>query len=72
MSQSKMQTWIEVHTSTWIGFVGSWLIAVAVLRYVDIGPEAQATLMTVLCTVWSLARGYCVRRYFNSKAQDAH
>jgi len=66
MSQSKRQSLIETCTNTSIGMIGSWLITMACLLYftTTIG---IATSTTILCTVWSVGRGYCVRRYFNKQ-----
>ena len=66
MKQTKKDSIKEVICSTSIGMVGSWLITMGCLM-VFTGPIAIATSTTVLCTVWSLARGYAVRRHFNKK-----
>ena len=66
MKQSKKQSLIEVCTSTTIGMVGSWLITMGCLMFFT-GPIAIATSTTILCTVWSLGRGYIIRRHFNNK-----
>lgn len=66
MNQSKRQSLIETCSNTGIGMVGSWLITIVCLLYFTT-PVGIATSTTVLCTVWSLGRGYVVRRYFNSK-----
>jgi steroid 5-alpha reductase family enzyme len=57
---------IEVAVNTGVGVLGSWLITMVVLNYVENKPVA-ATLTVTLCTVWSLIRGYHVRRHFNKK-----
>lgn len=70
VSQSRMQSAVEVVTNTATGFVGSWLIAFAVLT--AISDRALASTVTVLgCTVWSLARGWTIRRVFNRRLQTA-
>lgn len=66
MSQTKKQSWIETSTNTGIGFLGSWLITWVTLQYID-NIAVATTVTTVACTVWSLVRGYCVRRYFNRR-----
>lgn len=66
MKQTRKQSLIETCTNTTIGMVGSWLITIGCLM-VFTGPIAIATSTTILCTVWSLARGYAVRRHFNNK-----
>lgn len=66
MKQTKKQSLIETCTNTTIGMVGSWLITMACLMFFT-GPIAIATSTTILCTVWSLGRGYVIRRHFNNK-----
>ncbi len=68
MAQSKRQSMIETFSNTGIGMAGSWLITMACLT-VFTTPVAIATSTTLACTVWSLARGYCVRRYFNAQGE---
>lgn len=62
--QTKRQSWVETSTNTGIGFLGSWLITLACLHLLT-DMVVIATTTTVLCTIWSLVRGYLVRRYFN-------
>lgn len=65
--QSRLQSLIETNTSTAIGFVGSFAITYFVfiaMSNAGAGPGSIAGVTTILCTIWSLARGYCVRRYF--------
>lgn len=64
MAQSKKQSLKETMTNTSVGMVGSWLITMGCLM-VWTSPMAIATSTTVLCTVWSIGRGYTIRRYFN-------
>lgn len=66
MSQTKKQSIQEILSSTTIGMVGSWLITMGCLA-VFTTPMAIATSTTLACTVWSIVRGYAVRRYFNMK-----
>ena len=66
MSQSKRQSLIETCTNTTIGMVGSWLITMGCLMLFTT-PVGIATSTTLLCTLWSISRGYVVRRHFNSK-----
>src|SRR3954470_23866421 len=62
--QTRRQTVIEVLTGTVTGFIGSFLITLVVFHAIkDIGTAALVN--TAACTVWSLVRGYCVRRWFN-------
>lgn len=71
MTQTKRQSLIETLTSTFTGMIGSWLITMACLY--NITDKTTAATVTVIgCTVWSLVRGYAVRRYFNNVvAQNA-
>ena len=64
MSQSARQSWIEVACGTGIGLVGSWSITMTVLHLVP-DRSLAASLTVAACTVWSLVRGYCIRRHFN-------
>lgn len=66
MAQSKKQSMMETLSNTGIGMAGSWLITMACLMFFTT-PVGIATSTTIVCTVWSIARGYFVRRYFNSK-----
>lgn len=62
--QTRRQSIIEVVTNTTVGMLGSFLISLAVLTTVADRPLA-AGITTLACTVWSLARGYVIRRHFN-------
>jgi hypothetical protein len=66
VKQSRKQSLIEVGTSTTIGMVGSWLLTMGCLM-VFTSPIAIATSTTILCTIWSLGRGYVIRRHFCNK-----
>lgn len=70
MQQTPTQSVVEVATSTTIGMIGSWLISFASYASIDSLPVAT-TLATAGCTVWSLLRGYCVRRHFSSRQECA-
>lgn len=65
--QSKRQTWVEVLHGTALGFVGSYAITFAVLRLCPGSVELKSAITVAGCTVWSLVRGYGVRRYHNRK-----
>lgn len=69
MSQSRRDTVVEVLTGTFAGTLGSWLIVWGVLAWSPWGAAVNATVTTALCTVWSLVRGYAVRRAFNRAAK---
>lgn len=62
--QSRKHSAIETLTNTAVGFVGSWLIILLVLKYLPGGALHTATVTTALCTVWSILRGYVLRRLF--------
>lgn len=68
MSQSKKQSMKETLSNTGIGMVGSWLITMVTFHLVT-DLTIASTIATIGCTFWSIARGYCVRRYFNSKGE---
>lgn len=67
MSQTKKQSMKETLTNTGVGMVGSWLITMACLQVFS-AQIAIATSTTILCTVWSVTRGYTIRRYFNKQS----
>ena len=61
--QSRKHSAYEVLTNTFTGMVGSWIITW--LSFATIENREVATTVTVLgCTVWSLLRGYAIRRHF--------
>lgn len=65
--QSKRQSLIETCSNTGIGMIGSWLITIAVLYTIE--DKMVASVVTVvLCTIWSLIRGYFIRRHFNARS----
>lgn len=64
MAQTKKQSFKETMTNTGVGMVGSWLITMGCLSLWS-NPVVSATVATVGCTVWSIGRGYTIRRYFN-------
>lgn len=70
MAQSKRQSMMETLSNTSIGMIGSWLITMGCLM-VFTTPIGIATSTTLGCTVWSIARGYFVRRYFNNQQEKA-
>jgi hypothetical protein len=62
--QTKQHSLLEVMINTLIGLFGSWLIAYGVMTAIE--DRALASMITVAgCTVWSVARGWTVRRVFN-------
>lgn len=67
MKQSRIDSVKEVICNTGVGMIGSWLLTMLCLMFFTT-PVGIATSTTIACTVWSLGRGYVVRRYFDSKA----
>ena len=64
--QSKRDSLIETSTNTLIGLVVAWFITYFTMKYIiDIG--TATTVSVILCTIWSLFRGYVVRRYFATR-----
>lgn len=61
--QSKKNSLIEVATNTGVGLVGAWLITYYTMKLVT-DLDTAVTLSVSLCTVWSLVRGYVIRRIF--------
>lgn len=66
MSQSKRQSIKEVLLGTFTGMLGSFCITMICLN-IFTDPLAIAASTTVLCTLWSIGRGYTIRRYFNNQ-----
>lgn len=61
--QSRAQSALEVVTNTLVGMLGSWLITWTCMATIkDRGACVTATVLG--CTIWSLARGYFIRRRF--------
>ena len=56
----------EVFTGTFVGMIGSWLITWLTFKYVAT-PSVAATVSVFFCTLWSLIRGYAIRRHFAKK-----
>lgn len=65
MSQSKRHSAMETATNTAVGFVGSYFITFGCLHIAGADLATQTLYATLGCTVWSLARGYFLRRVFN-------
>ncbi len=66
MSQSKAQSLKETLTNTFVGMAGSWLLMMLCMN-IFTTPIAIATSSTILCTFWSIGRGYTIRRIFNNQ-----
>lgn len=61
--QTRRQSAVEVVTNTFVGMAGSWLITYVTLSLVE-GKATGTTVTVIGCTIWSLARGYWIRRRF--------
>lgn len=66
MKQSRKDALREVLTGMSIGLVGNWMITASVVS-MDMPVVQTATIITIACTVWSFARGYALRRFFDSR-----
>lgn len=67
-AQSRRQSAVEVVTNTAAGMAGSWVIAYVTMSVVQ--DRSTAAAVTVAgCTVWSLVRGYFIRRRFERIAR---
>ena len=64
--QSKRQSLKETLTNTFTGMAGSFAITMLCLQVFH-NQVAIAVSTTVACTVWSIGRGYAIRRYFNKQ-----
>lgn len=67
MTQTRLGSFIESNANTFIGFLGSlaiwqWLVAPLWGFDTHFGDNFA---ITCIFTVWSIIRGYFVRRYFN-------
>lgn len=72
MNQTRLGSLIEACINTAIGFFGSILLSHIV--YPLFGHSftfAQNVGITVVFTVWSIVRGYAVRRWFNARIHAA-
>lgn len=66
--QSKRQSLKETLTNTFVGMAGSFAITMMCLQIYN-DQVAIAISTTILCTVWSIGRGYTIRRYFNKERE---
>lgn len=69
LMQSKRESLIESNANTWIGLIGSFAItAICNFGLIPVMGVWWSTAVSVVgCTVWSLVRGYYIRRYFNNR-----
>lgn len=65
IKQSILDSFKESMANTGIGFAISWVTVYLCMKYID-DPVIAATVSCVLCTIWSFARSFAIRRYFNN------
>ena len=71
MSQSKINSHIEVIVNNIIGASGGWLIVYFIFPLFDyLSQSLVATISTIIFFIWSYIRSYLVRRYFNKRIID--
>ena len=69
--QSKRDSLMEVITNTAAGMAGSFVITYAIYR-LELPALVGSVSTVVACTLWSVARGFYIRRRFNARAVTAH
>lgn len=67
--QTKRQSLKETLTNTFVGMAGSFAITMLCLQVFS-NNTMIAVATTLLCTVWSILRGYSIRRYFNKQREN--
>jgi len=67
VSQTRRQSLAETCTNTGVGMVGSFIITLSCMNFIP-GTVTCATVTVLGCTVWSLARGYAIRRWYNGRS----
>lgn len=69
--QSARKSLEEVIVGTVIGFIGSMFINYAFMPiFFGVQPSLASNAgMILVFTVWSVVRGYCLRRWYNRKGQ---
>jgi len=66
--QTRKFSWIEATTNTFVGFIVSLLIQLAIYPIMDIPVKFhQNIIITCVFTGASILRGYLIRRFFNLK-----
>lgn len=64
--QSKLQSFLEANTNTFIGFGVSFVLAYTVLPFYGVEQSVMVSFeITLIYTVVSVVRNYVVRRFFN-------
>lgn len=69
LAQSKHESFLETNVNTWTGLVGSFTITAGCNFWMipRFGIWWTSIVTVIFCTVWSLLRGYYVRRFFNKR-----
>lgn len=62
--QTRMQSFTEVIVNTFTGMIGSFIITYLCIHSIK-DTLVSAITTVVLCTIWSLVRGWFIRRAFN-------
>lgn len=67
MRQTRWGSFLEANLNTFVGFAGSMLVWEFVVKplWGFTTSTGDNLLITCIFTVWSIVRGYCIRRYFN-------
>lgn len=66
MSQRRHHSLLEVVSNTAVGFIGSYWLGFLVLPLLGFEvTHASNFIIVSIFTVWSIARGYMMRRLFN-------
>lgn len=67
--QSRRQSVNEAVANTVVGFSLSWATTLACFVLIN-DKVVAATATTALCTIWSVARSYTLRRMFNRRTNQ--
>ena len=67
--QTPIESLKEILLGTWTGMVGSLLITLFInWMFIGLVPIWVVSLLTVAaCTVWSILRGFYIRRWYNRR-----
>lgn len=66
MAQSRSKSVEEVLVNTFSGLIGSWIITITTITYIH-NPWLASMVTVVGCTLWSLLRGFAIRRHYAGK-----
>jgi len=66
--QSKKDSHIEITLNQFVGIIGGWLIVMFLFPLFNhLEQFYVATISSILFFIWSYARSYIIRRYFNRR-----